>query len=84
MKKNIPTLLGEKIRRRPAIVSQIKVWCEYCDKYHVHGFTEGHRAAHYSNQKSPYLQTGYFIKLESEVIDDLRREQKGLDHYNCE
>ena len=84
MKKNIPTLLGEKIRRRPAIVSQIKVWCEYCDKYHVHGFPEGHRVAHCSNQKSPYLQTGYFIKLESEVIDDLRREQKGLDHYNCE
>ena len=84
MKKNIPTLLGEKIRRRPAIVSQIKVWCEYCDKYHVHGFPEGHRAAHCSNQKSPYLQTGYFIKLASEVIYDLRREQKGLAHYNCE
>jgi len=42
------------------------------------------RAAHGSNQKSPYLQTGYFIKLESEVIDDLRRDQKRLDHCNCE
>ena len=84
MKKNIPIIIGEKIRRRPAIFSQIKVWCEYCNRYHIHGFPEGHRAAHCTNPKSPYNKTGYFIKLESEEIDNFRRDQKRLEHCNCE
>lgn len=79
MNKNIPTLLGEKIRR-----NQIKVWCEHCCKYHVHGFPEGHRVAHCINPESPYNKTGYFIKVEPEVIDDLNREQKRLDRCYCD
>jgi len=56
--KKIPELVGEKARHY-----QIKVWCKYCDRYHVHGLPEGHRAAHCTNPKSPYIKTGYYIKL---------------------
>lgn len=56
---SIPILTGKLGRLR-----QIKVWCTYCEKYHSHGFPEGHRAAHCTNLNSPYHKTGYFIKLE--------------------
>ena len=56
--ERIPELISEKTRH-----NQIKVWCEYCNRYHVHGLPEGHRVARCTNQKSPYLKTGYYIKL---------------------
>lgn len=61
--EKIPILIGKKINRKPAIMNQIKVWCGYCERFHVHGFPEGHRVAHCTNSKSPYLKTGYIIKL---------------------
>ena len=55
---SIPTLFGKLGSHH-----QLKVWCKYCERYHAHGFPEGHRAAHYTNPNSPYNKTGYYIKL---------------------
>ena len=54
----IPTLFGEKIKH-----NQIKIWGKYCKRHHLHGFPEGHRHAHCTNMTSPYLKTGYYIRL---------------------
>jgi hypothetical protein len=35
-------------------------WCEWCSRRHIHGGT-GHRAAHCTNPRSPYLATGYVL-----------------------
>ena len=40
-----------------------KVWCRYCQKWHIHGQGDGHRMAHCYLRTSPYMETGYFIKL---------------------
>lgn len=55
-----PTLKAE-LRKDGA---GLKVWCEYCDIYHLHGHGEGHRTADCDNRNSPYLKTGYYIKLQ--------------------
>jgi hypothetical protein len=38
-----------------------KVWCKYCEDFHFHGASDGHRAAHCSMHSSPYKETGYII-----------------------
>jgi len=43
-------------------------FCKYCNKEHRHGFGEGHRSAHCSNQNSPYNKTGYIIKYDTKRI----------------
>ncbi|MCO4095751.1 hypothetical protein KFV08_07955 [Macrococcoides canis] len=45
--------------------NHLHVWCPYCVKFHHHGVGEGHRTAHCSNQKSPFIDTGYVLKLGS-------------------
>lgn len=39
----------------------LKVWCVYCDKWHVHGMGYGHRVAHCESDASPYRETGYIL-----------------------
>ena len=48
--------------------SQVHVWCEFCRKYHFHGWPEpkneiSHGVAHCINDDSPYQDTGYFIEV---------------------
>lgn len=40
----------------------LSVWCAYCKTRHYHGRGTGHRAAHCTNQQSPYLRTGYRLE----------------------
>ncbi|KAB5659847.1 MULTISPECIES: hypothetical protein [Bacillus] len=40
----------------------LSTWCQYCRKFHHHGTSEGHRQSHCSNEDSPYIHTGYFLK----------------------
>jgi hypothetical protein len=48
---------------------QIKVWCEHCGRYHLHGAPDGmaddyeHRVAQCYVPGSPYKGTGYLIKV---------------------
>jgi hypothetical protein len=48
---------------------QIKVWCEHCGQYHLHGAPDGvaddnqHYAAQCYVPGSPYRGTGYLIKV---------------------
>lgn len=44
-----------------------RFYCEYCRCYHHHGDMAGHRVAHCSNPKSPFMETGYILILRSEV-----------------
>ena len=75
-RKDIPVLKG--FYSGPI---QIKVWCPFCQTWHFHGaverFTktegEGHRSAHCTNEKSPFLKSGYYI----EVLT--RKELEGCD-----
>ncbi|GAI86261.1 unnamed protein product [marine sediment metagenome] len=64
LKKGIPVLKG--------IIGdgQIFVWCPHCRKYHIHGLGGGqdpgvpqHRVAHCSSDSSPFIETGYYIKV---------------------
>lgn len=49
--------------------TQVKFYCPYCRSWHYHGkvFDEngflGHRVAHCYNEGSPYLKSGYYLKL---------------------
>jgi len=45
----------------------LKFFCVYCKREHLHGEDEGHRTAHCSNLKSPYLETGYILKRKTEI-----------------
>ncbi|MGI9118787.1 MAG: hypothetical protein ACR2G7_01430 [Acidimicrobiales bacterium] len=47
----------------------LKVWCRWCDCWHVHGDGSGHRVAHCGGD-TPYAETGYLI-LEETHYDDL-------------
>ncbi|MCU5766009.1 hypothetical protein OCD09_02130 [Bacillus cereus] len=40
----------------------LSTWCSACDCFHHHGTSEGHRQSHCSNEDSPYIHTGYFLK----------------------
>jgi hypothetical protein len=56
----------------------VQFFCEYCKKYHRHGVPGGiseheHRAAHCKTKsESPYLETGYFLKLAEKDSRDLK------------
>ena len=53
--------------------SQVFFYCLYCKRKHYHGNVKdedgnlGHRVAHCINKKSPFLHTGYYLILKSEV-----------------
>ncbi|ODJ70254.1 hypothetical protein FM106_14965 [Brachybacterium faecium] len=57
-KNNFPTLLGTDHSN-----STVKVWCPFCEEYHVHAKKEGHFSSHCFIESSPFKNTGYFIKL---------------------
>lgn len=56
-----------------------RAWCPWCRKWHQHGWPAGssrhtaqHRAAHCTNEDSPFNATGYFIRIPSRA--DLERD----------
>ena len=38
-----------------------KIFCGYCNDFHLHGRGLGHRVAHCNNRQSPYNKTGYVL-----------------------
>lgn len=41
----------------------LKVWCVYCHRWHQHGQSGGHRAAHCHVPSSPYRRSGYILAI---------------------
>lgn len=39
-------------------------WCPFCNAFHCHASSEGHRLPHCTNQDSPYLKAGGYILKE--------------------
>lgn len=64
-----PVLFAQPIQVREGhgkgakIVTLWRAWCPSCNKYHQHGGTLGHRAAH-CLQDSLLKKTGYIIRLD--------------------
>lgn len=54
----------------PASETQVKAWCPYCRKWHLHGYLEsdrGHKSlgafrANCMDENSPFKKTGYILK----------------------
>jgi len=74
-KKDIPILIGFLNK-----LSQLRVWCPYCRKWHIHGGGDEdkgiitHRCAHCPSEvNSPFKSSGYYIKVLK------RREDYGLE-----
>ena len=47
----------------------MEFYCIFCKKTHRHGKGNGHRIAHCSNIKSPFIETGYIINLKKSNED---------------
>lgn len=56
--RHIPALLAEPSGRE----GEVKVWCRYCKRWHLHGAELRHRVAHCSGD-APYREMGYVLKL---------------------
>ncbi len=56
--RNLPVVLCESVS-----AATWRFWCPFCRKYHTHGAGEGHRAAHCINLASPFVATGYLVRL---------------------
>lgn len=43
----------------------MRVWCRYCDRFHLHGYSRdepvAHRATHCLADDSPYRRSGYTL-----------------------
>lgn len=39
-----------------------RVWCAFCERWHTHSASPGHRVAHCHNPASPYADTGYVLR----------------------
>jgi hypothetical protein len=50
---------------RPNVAAAYLVWCKYCDVWHEHGPSEGHRIAHCQGE-TPYSRNGYNLALAGE------------------
>src|SRR4051794_34248875 len=37
------------------------VWCQFSQRYHWHGYGAGHRVAHCSSRRGPYMTSGYVL-----------------------
>ncbi len=70
-KKRAPLLRGTVFNSGGT--QQIRVFCSYCDRHHLHGWPPGskdaqHRWGHCTTDvKSPFHETGYMIEPFSQI-----------------
>lgn len=50
--------------------AQARVWCGWCEAYHWHSASPGHRAAHCTQEESPYRATGYVLDVQGDTSDE--------------
>jgi hypothetical protein len=55
--------MSDEIPVLPAYVHEggLKVWCEFCQRWHFHSAGNGHVVAHCA-QETPYSKTGYILE----------------------
>ena len=83
-KKKFPVLLCFPIGS-----GQVKAWCPYCEKWHIHGYPDkidrskkiGHWADHCTNKSSHFKETnGYELKLMTKT--DIQEIADSIKHYS--
>lgn len=52
--------------------NQYMFYCPYCGKNHGHGIGDGHVLAHCNNPNSPYKESGYILRLETDEEKESR------------
>lgn len=58
VRKEVPTIYADENGK-----TQLKFYCNHCSEYHYHSKDTGHRVAHCTNKKSPYIDTGYILEV---------------------
>jgi len=80
MKKNSPVLKGFILQGRTLDNQQILVWCPYCQRFHIHGWSikenpkgkPEHRYSHCGSDKMPH----YYVK--PFTLTELKKIQKDV------
>ena len=76
----------------PVVYAKLKhnglvFYCQYCSHIHYHSCEDGLRTAHCTKESSPYIKTGYYIKLrslkDSYVSKKLRYKILKRDNFKC-
>lgn len=71
LKKGTPVLLADIYKARNGTYN-LKAWCPFCCKKHLHGSHEaGHRSAH-CDEESPWYRGGYYLKIDLENPENVR------------
>lgn len=52
----------------------VKMFCQYCRKWHLHGWGEGHVVAH-CDRDTPYRKTGYILKLNEAARKEYEKQR---------
>lgn len=80
-KADEPELLGFLAGEPIGKVHEVRVWCQYCASWHIHGVepwapagTEAYRVAHCFAPGSRYKETGYRIKVAYARYEDVHRQ----------
>lgn len=72
---HLDVLLGFK---RSIQNDYLTVWCPHCAQWHNHGTEAGHVVAHCKDERSPYRETGYYIKkISNKEMDRLIEKYEG-------
>jgi 5-methylcytosine-specific restriction endonuclease McrA len=60
------------------------VWCPYCKDWHQHCPEPGHRIAHCDDDSgSPFLETGYVVKLNASSVEYKKRKSQRRPSRKC-
>ena len=69
MSDKVPVLRGRIVGRGPD--RRARVWCQYCETFHLHSPEPGYRVAHCPGApvgpESPYKESGYIIEVAGEA-----------------
>jgi hypothetical protein len=76
--KPYPTIkcLPQESNHNPLMM---RFWCAFCERWHHHGYGNGHRAAHCCSNVSFLKPRGYVIKMMSQ--HELRSIKRAIDAY---
>ncbi len=78
--KNLPIL-----KCFPINDGQVKAWCPFCNKWHIHGYTDdikhnraSQMSAHCIEQNSPFLKSGGY-KLKKLTKAEIKEIKRSID-----
>ena len=53
-----------------------RVWCEYCQLWHIHGAGDGHKVAHCLVDNSAYHTTGYVLTCRGKWTQEMKQRKR--------